>query len=404
MSVLSTQLSVCLSLHPTLHSSILPSTHTSVAPYNPPSIPPSLSLCLSLPSSFHPSIYSSMPPFLQSSIPPSVTPSIPPSIPLSIPPSLPPLPPYTTRRRHQLPPERTPWGHRGVCSSGGKQQGGFGCFLAPNSANDGADLAAPGSPEVIFGVKSCASLPKLKKKVDFVALGISARGCVFEEVVQKEKKKLIIIIPFPLHGTGIDGAGRDCSQQTPGEGGGESMATSFVTNQKYGIIGFPANRELKKQIHHLGHGRLLLLGHLGHLGTAKPRRHLAGTLNLVGNPTAASKPKSSSSFFSEINYFSPFCPPQTYVFPAKSGREGLGRIVGFQMGKFKTVLIFQRSSITLGWDFFWISGGFVKGLAFSFSSGETEAQSRIHSKRHPSSSSLLLSAPLISPGWDYIPG
>lgn len=68
------------------------------------------------------------------------------------------------------------------------------------------------------------------------------------------------------------------------------MAASFVTNQKYGIIGFPANREINKQICHLGHGHLLLLGYLG---TAKPCQHLTGTLNLVGNSLAASKPKSS---------------------------------------------------------------------------------------------------------------
>lgn len=113
------------------------------------------------------------------------------------------------------------------------------------------------------------------------------------------------------------------------------MAASFVTDQKYGIIGFPANREINEQIHHLGHG------HLGHLGTAKPRQHLAGTLNVVGNPTTASKPKSSYSFTSEINYFSPFCPPQACVSPAKAGRrEGLGRIVGFQRENSKPRLFF----------------------------------------------------------------
>lgn len=78
---------------------------------------------------------------------------------------------------------------------------------------------------------------------------------------------IIIIIPFQLPGAGIDGAGRDRSRQTPGEGGGESMAASFVTNQKYGIIGFPANREINKQIRHPGHGHLLLLGYLGHSKT-----------------------------------------------------------------------------------------------------------------------------------------
>jgi len=83
------------------------------------------------------------------------------------------------------------------------------------------------------------------------------------------------------------------------------MAASFVTNQKYEIIWFPADKETNKQIYHLGHGHLLLLGRLG---TAKPCQRLARTLNLVGNPTAASKPKSSYSLFGEINYFFPFKP------------------------------------------------------------------------------------------------
>ena len=168
VSVLSTELSVC----------------ASIPPFIPPSFPPPRSLLLppSLPLFLHPSLSSSLHPFLYSSIPPSVAPSIPLSIPYPhMQPSTPiynPVPSHTTSRRHQLPLERSPWEHRGFGSGGGKEQGGFGCFLAPNSANDGANLAASGSRQVIFGVKSCASLLKLqknqKKRQIFVTVGTSA--------------------------------------------------------------------------------------------------------------------------------------------------------------------------------------------------------------------------------------
>lgn len=137
-----------------------------------------------------------------------------------------------------------------------------------------------------------------------------------------------------------------------GSDGGESMAASFVTNQKYGRIGFPANTERNQQIHHLAHGHLLLRGHLG---TGKNHQHLTGTLNLVGNPTVASNLNPHSCSSVELIIFSSFCPPQTCVSPAKAGsRGGLGRIVGFPTGKFKTVVLFQSSSISNNpWLFLW---------------------------------------------------
>lgn len=137
--------------------------------------------------------------------------------------------------------------------------------------------------------------------------------------------------PSQLECAGIDGVGRTYRRQAAGSR--EWTAPSFVTNHKSRIIGLPANRERKKQIHHLAPSYLLLLGRLG-AGTAKT---LVGTHNVVGNLTAASRPKSSSLPFRKIN-FSPFCPPQTSIFPTEVGQGGLGRILVFQMSNFKIAL------------------------------------------------------------------
>lgn len=171
-----------LSLPPSHHSSIRPSTHPSVAP----SLRPSHHPCL-IPSSLYSPIYPFLQPYISllslPSLHPSHHPSIPlflppshhPSIPLFTPPSILPSPtPRTTSRRHRLSPERSPCKLRGVCSHGRKEQGGCGCFFTPNSANDGADLAAPECPEVVLGVKSCVSHSKLQNEVSF-CLGTCAR-------------------------------------------------------------------------------------------------------------------------------------------------------------------------------------------------------------------------------------
>lgn len=132
---------------------------------------------------------------------------------------------------------------------------------------------------------------------------------------KKKKKSCIFLLfynhnnknPSQLERAGIDGVGRAYRRQAAGSR--EWTAPSFVTNHKSRIIGLPANRERKKQIHHLAPTYLLLLGRLG-AGAAKT---LVGTHNVVGNLTAASRPKSSSLLFRKIN-FSPFCPSQTSIF------------------------------------------------------------------------------------------
>lgn len=63
----------------------------------------------------------------------------------------------------------------------------------------------------------------------------------------------IPMIPSRFLCVGIDGGSRDRLEPTAGREGGID-GSSFVTNQKSGIIGFPASGEINQGIHHPGQG------------------------------------------------------------------------------------------------------------------------------------------------------